>query len=611
MKKRWMKTAVILTMGISCTACGGQASWAQEEGSSAEMTWNAETDSSEGAENVTLIVGEMSETSGNQNPAETDFVSPGNNTGGENVENQVKIVYPTDLNHNGVQETLTVKFSKENSSVFRLEIIENGEFIWTSGIYSYSPGAYSLCTEGGQDYLIYYYAGELSGYSEYRFERFCLNEDNFPETVERRNLTFSADYAGYPLDADEMVSFAEHVNEHFGKSVLLCSNLENRIRYSNGQTLYYEEKFQGVLPEADWTGYTTLREMLDYKNEYLYHMYKEEIDALGSICELEADNDYSTYLLAHGQEFVETDFLTLGPVENIVYVPDAGMIHIYHSGVYCGYITSANYGEDAWSGEVRESVLRVFGGAREAIELKEWNLAAINPYLQAVCSYEADNYDAGSAAAMMANGVFAFENEAAGRDLEGWGACFGMKNTKSGYVLWAAEEMVDEELLKELLGAIAMSDKSFTSEAFAALKAQEKIECRPQTYTGRELAEMSEKGLVSFEITAGDMKYEVPKELAAICEDDGQWGLYTYFRSGLVKVGEVQVRDAAGEKNGTVTEEKLLFTAEQQKWLKAQPDQAGMADDTYTLTTTVFVSADGSRVMEIWQLEFEVCEDEE
>ena len=61
----------------------------------------------------------------------------------------------------------------------------------------------------------------------------------------------------------------------------------------------------------------------------------------------------------------------------------------------------------------------------------------------------------------------------------------------------------------------------------------------------------------------------------------------------------------------TFTEEKPLFTEELQKWLKGKADQSCMADDAYALTTTGAVSADDSRVMEIWRLEFDTCEDED
>ena len=636
MKKYWRKMAVILAIGLCCSACGEKAAQtggenvksetgsstasggaeanggaADENGMAGTGTVGSGTNYSgagngEGSgsigEQAAMGTAAASGENGGQTSTGNGGASVGNGSGSTNGS-QTEIVYPTDLNHNGVQETLTVKFDEDDKSSFKLELKEGKTNIWTSEIHSYSQGAYSLCTEGGLDYLIYYYAGDDSGYYEYRFERFCLDENDFPEIMEQDSLRFSADYAGYPLDVEGLLSFADHVNEHFDKSVLLCGNLGMRLQYSNGQTLRYEEKFTDLLPEADWTGYTTLEELLDYKNEYIYYTYKEEIEQGGAIGGLESDNEYAYYLLAHGQTEVEAEFLKLNPVENIVFVPDGDMIYVYRSGVYCGYFTSVSYGGgEAWSGETREWVQRVFGGARESVELLDWELSGFGPYLQAVGSYESDVYDNSNVTALMANGVF--DADTFSRALEGWCACYGVENNKSGYVLWLAEEVVDEELFRELLGAIELGDESFTTKAFAALSAQKTVECRPKTYTDRDLTEMSQKGLVSFEITSGELVYEVPDEMVALHEKDGLWGLYLHLRDGMVKVGEVQVRKGTGEKSGAVTEEKALFTEEQQKWLEAQPDRETMADDTYTLTTTVMVSADGKQGREIRLMEF-------
>lgn len=312
----------------------------------------------------------------------------------------------------------------------------------------------------------------------------------------------------------------------------------------------------------------------------------------------------SEELALNGMTSVKTDYLTINPVNNVSYVVCEGYIEIYYCGIYCGYFMDAYYGKTAWTGDGRDETNRMFGGARERTVSLDWDVERVNPYLKMVCSYDAESFgDVGTMTDFQKWGVYENAGEWYGRDLFGWGALFGMEKTECGYVLWLSRGMVNEELARELMSAIKLDGDSFTQAARDAMDSSAtKAE---HAYAINDLKALAEEGKVTLKITDGDFTYVVPKPYVAIKEGEDCWGIYQFVcLVGAQKIGQVSIRNAVDETAGTKSTLRAVFNDEQRKGFAGKAAQENMMDDFCWLSTTMVLSDDGQRVMEIERLQF-------
>jgi len=309
-------------------------------------------------------------------------------------------------------------------------------------------------------------------------------------------------------------------------------------------------------------------------------------------------------LALHGMTSVTTDYLTIDPVNNVSYVVCEGYVEIYYCGVYCGYFTDAYYGKAAWTGDGRDEINRVFGGAREWTVPLDWDVVTVNPYLKMVCSYNAESLG-DSMADFQEWGVYENASEWYGRDLFGWGALFGVEKAECGYVLWLSRGIVNKTLANDLMLAIKFNKESFTQAARDAMDSFATKAEHAYAISASDLEALAKEGKLTLKITDGDFTYVVPKPYVAIEEGEDCWGIYQFVRLiGAQKIGQVSIRDVADETAGVKERQRAVFNDEQRERFVGNAAQEKMTDDFCWLSTTTILSDDGQRVMEIERLQF-------
>ncbi len=133
----------------------------------------------------------------------------------------------TDLNRNGVPETLRVSGTSEK---ILLEVWENGEPIFSEEAYHAHAGynALFLCTLDGEDYLLRYNPYMAQGWCDYSYKLFTLSEDGNEQTLQENHLEFCINI-GSPIydgsfDPEKIAAFVDEVNGLLAHSVQLINS---------------------------------------------------------------------------------------------------------------------------------------------------------------------------------------------------------------------------------------------------------------------------------------------------------------------------------------------------------------------------------------------------
>ena len=133
----------------------------------------------------------------------------------------------TDLNRNGVPETLRVSGTSEK---ILLEVWENGEPIFSEEAYHAHAGynALFLCQLDGEDYLLRYNPYMAQGWCDYSYKLFTLSEAGNEQTLQENHLEFCINI-GSPIydgsfDPEKIAAFVDEVNGLLAHSVQLINS---------------------------------------------------------------------------------------------------------------------------------------------------------------------------------------------------------------------------------------------------------------------------------------------------------------------------------------------------------------------------------------------------
>lgn len=160
-----------------------------------------------------------------------------------------------DLNHDGVMEKICVEGStvKENNQTpVQLSIYnDKGKRIWKKGLKLSCTGqeGYYLFSRGCIDYLLYYTSDVSKGRARYEYELIYFDSEWQEQIQDKGILKFgykkSSDVA---MQMDEMVSFADKINDYMLDSYLMLGIFDGNLKYSSGNhEITYKEKFQQFL----------------------------------------------------------------------------------------------------------------------------------------------------------------------------------------------------------------------------------------------------------------------------------------------------------------------------------------------------------------------------
>lgn len=358
--------------------------------------------------------------------------------------------------------------------------------------------------------------------------------------------------------------------------------------------------------------------------------------------ELEGDvkvpEELNDYLVKFAQAQYEDEFLSLAPVDGISYVVVGTGIAIYHSGIYCGYLTvwdfaegvqdTFDYEEELWDEKFDLYVTANYANhegrlQREASDSIPYGNRYVYHGFQSPFPY-------GDTEWLVTNGIFSAEDEANQEEFCYHCVMFGKEGEQYGFCLFLEDYLMDDTITAQLLDAIQFTEKSFTKKAYENRNLDERINSYElNTYysdNGSEFFAEENAGKITYHITADGLDYRVPKGTVAMKEGSDAWTLYRYSRSGEMETGKITVHhleDAAQseeellknyltsayepqclkETEGgwiyTGTETEDLFSEEQKEVLNSRPDGAALADDTCTWKHVIVFTSDRKTVIEV------------
>ena len=164
------------------------------------------------------------------------------------AKGQTGLLLPIDLNHDGVQETLSVE-SSGNSAVISLAGPEGEPLLVISEPQSAHAGWarwFKYVSDEGEDYLLRYCPAMGTGIGSYFYELTWYDAPGWerPATILARenSVSFSMTPSSIELPAQEMEAFAEEVNALLERSTLLVSTVGGGVVLGpTAGALYYED----------------------------------------------------------------------------------------------------------------------------------------------------------------------------------------------------------------------------------------------------------------------------------------------------------------------------------------------------------------------------------
>lgn len=191
-----------------------------------------------------------------------------------------------DLTHNGTTEVVVtnvygiLKDSKE-PAVVTVENHEN-KIIWQKEIFlsvaddtdtsnnKLGEDAYFLCNVDGKSCLLYYTPYIKEDNAVYSYKVFWFGQDGSEIIIEEDSISFDTvwkENMNFPID--EMVTFANQVNQYMDKAYILVSTIDGELSYSTLDTLeVYKENYQLITGNDNIGTEDELKEILkEYKSK--------------------------------------------------------------------------------------------------------------------------------------------------------------------------------------------------------------------------------------------------------------------------------------------------------------------------------------------------------
>ena len=160
-----------------------------------------------------------------------------------------------DLNHDGIMEKICIEDSsvKENnqSSVQIAIYNDKGKRIWKKGLELSCTGqeGYYIFSRGCIDYLLHYTSDVSKGRGRYEYHLIYFDSEWQEQVQDEDILKFEyKKSSGVALPMDEMVSFADKINDYMVDSYLMLGIFDGKLKYLSGNhEITYKEKFQQFL----------------------------------------------------------------------------------------------------------------------------------------------------------------------------------------------------------------------------------------------------------------------------------------------------------------------------------------------------------------------------
>lgn len=184
-----------------------------------------------------------------------------------------------DLTHTGLPETIITsvyEVPKDSKEPAIVEVESHGsDIIWKKEIFldnsSETSGedAYFLCNIDGESCLMYYNPCINEENARYSYRVFYLEQDGSEITIAENSISFDIAWKenmNFPVD--DMVIFAEEINQYMGKAYILISTIEGELSYStlDGMEIY-KESYQSITESKNISDSEELRKKLnEYKN---------------------------------------------------------------------------------------------------------------------------------------------------------------------------------------------------------------------------------------------------------------------------------------------------------------------------------------------------------
>lgn len=182
-----------------------------------------------------------------------------------------------DLTRNGTPETIITsvyEVLKDSKKPAVIAVESHGsEIVWKKEIFAYNLGenqgnaSYFLGNVDGNSCLIYYNPYIKEDKAEYSYKVFYLGQDGSEITIAENSISFDTAWKeNMKFPVDEMVDFAEEINEYMDKAYILLSTIDGELCYSTLDTMeVYKEHYQLFTGNEDISSEEELRKTL---NEY-------------------------------------------------------------------------------------------------------------------------------------------------------------------------------------------------------------------------------------------------------------------------------------------------------------------------------------------------------
>ncbi len=268
------------------------------------------------------------------------------------------------------------------------------------------------------------------------------------------------------------------------------------------------------------------------------------------VMEIETLKDYLEF---YGRDNVEGQYITIGKVEGLTFVPrentNGCSIAIYNNGEQCGWISAYKFDSADWMDEAETKLTVYYSSHTGGAEIKEETETEYGKrYL--VVDESNQPYTYGDTEWLINSGVFKDMKEAqAGHDSR-YFVVYGAQDSEYVYVISIDKHFMNDTLFEGLLNQVSFKEGAFTKEAqesfvkeiqevFSEFSPKESIYREDDLFTRLFKSSNSDSMQVRFKVN--DLTYRIPDNMMAIQTGKGVWNLFKYSMSdGGKEIGTVE-----------------------------------------------------------------------
>jgi len=197
--------------------------------------------------------------------------------------------YDADLDHDGVDEQIVLLYipkegTNHGTPQIELVVMNDGQEIYRGRrVWVKENGlseAFMLYSRDDREYLIEYIIDDYaSSGTEYSFAVYYLTENGEIVVEDNDRLWLDAlisySISAFPVKADTLAEYVDHVNQYFEDSIILCSSIGGGLSASNSEEkLYYTEDIQRFFDgKAEYDGCETIEAKVERLNQTLLHKW--------------------------------------------------------------------------------------------------------------------------------------------------------------------------------------------------------------------------------------------------------------------------------------------------------------------------------------------------